>query len=481
MNGGGGGPRDSAGGGGGYFGGGAALDGGGGGGASYPAPATKWDTTATPLVTITYTTGTLDQQQTEVASEEVIYSEPPFAASRAQTFTAGLTGELEEVELFLAEDGATFPLSVEITTVNGEGKPSATVLSSASVPAASIPPEASGPGAFVPISFAIPASVVAGTKYAIVAYSADHKGYVWGASATNVYAGGAHWESTESPPTTSWRLEEDDLAFRTYVTVAPACSAAPSITEQPEAETVTEPATATFKAAASTPVNCTAPSVQWYSEAPGGSSFSPIGGATSASYTTPATTTAQSGTKYEAVFKNSFSATTSNPATLTVNAAGPPATFGKTSVGASSESDPANLKGVNRYALPTAGSVSKLSVYLQPTGSSGQQSFEGVIYADSSGAPGALLGTSNPLVFKSSNSAGWYDLTFPTPLKLAAGNYWIGFISANTANVAAFRYDTLTKALDYNANTYTSGPSNPFGSPTITSQQISLYATYTAS
>jgi len=55
MNGGGGGNGDSAGGGGGYFGGGAAQDGGGGGGASYPAPATQWDTTATPSVTITTT------------------------------------------------------------------------------------------------------------------------------------------------------------------------------------------------------------------------------------------------------------------------------------------------------------------------------------------------------------------------------------------------------------------------------------------
>lgn len=43
----------SGGGGGGFFGGGAALDGGGGGGGSYPAPATQWDSTATPSVTIT--------------------------------------------------------------------------------------------------------------------------------------------------------------------------------------------------------------------------------------------------------------------------------------------------------------------------------------------------------------------------------------------------------------------------------------------
>ena len=43
-----------SGGGGGYFGGGGGnLEGDGGGGASYPAPATQWDTTQTPSVTIT--------------------------------------------------------------------------------------------------------------------------------------------------------------------------------------------------------------------------------------------------------------------------------------------------------------------------------------------------------------------------------------------------------------------------------------------
>jgi hypothetical protein len=102
-----------------------------------------------------------------------------------------------------------------------------------------------------------------------------------------------------------------------------------------------------------------------------------------------------------------------------------------------------------------------------------------VIYADSGGAPGALLGTSSPLTFSSTNAAGWFDLPLPAPLKLAAGNYWIGFSSGNTAYVAAFRYDNVAGSLDYNSNLYTSGPSNPFGSPTVISLQLSLYATYT--
>ncbi|MGA2319411.1 MAG: hypothetical protein ABSG95_01540 [Solirubrobacteraceae bacterium] len=123
--------------------------------------------------------------------------------------------------------------------------------------------------------------------------------------------------------------------------------------------------------------------------------------------------------------------------------------------------------------------MSKLSVYLQPTGSSGQERFQGVIYADSSGTAGALLGTSSAISLTSTNSAGWYELPLPTALELAAGNYWLGFMSGGSAGVAAFRYDSVASSLEYNANTFTSGPSNPFGSPTIISDQISLYATYT--
>ncbi len=101
---------------------------------------------------------------------------------------------------------------------------------------------------------------------------------------------------------------------------APACAAAPAITEEPKDQTVTAPATASFKAAASTPANCAAPSVQWYSEAPGAPVFSPILGAESDTYTTPPTATTESGTKFEAIFSNAKGETTTEEVTLTVNA-----------------------------------------------------------------------------------------------------------------------------------------------------------------
>jgi hypothetical protein len=154
-------------------------------------------------------------------------------------------------------------------------------------------------------------------------------------------------------------------------------------------------------------------------------------------------------------------------------------TFGKTSVGASSDMFVSERKRVNRYALAEPGSVTKLSVYLVPTATSGQQLMKGLIYADTGTAPGALLAVSEQFTFKSTNVAGWYELVFSSPVKLAAGNYWIGVMTGATAGVAGFRYDSVTGSRDWNANAYASGPTNPFGSITSDSERTSLYATYT--
>jgi hypothetical protein len=156
-----------------------------------------------------------------------------------------------------------------------------------------------------------------------------------------------------------------------------------------------------------------------------------------------------------------------------------PSTFGKTSVGASSDTFASERKRVNRYTLPTAGSVTKLSVYLSPTATSGQEVLKGIVYADNAGAPGALLGVTEQLTFKSTNTAGWYGLVFSSAVKLAAGNYWIGVMTGPTASVAGFRFDSVSGSRDYNANPFVSGPTNPFGAVTTDSEQMSVYATYT--
>ncbi len=89
---------------------------------------------------------------------------------------------------------------------------------------------------------------------------------------------------------------------------------APSITAQPANRTITAGQTAAFSVTASG----TAPlSYQWQKNG------SAIGGATSASYTTPAETTADNGAQFSVVVSNSAGNATSNAATLTVNPAAP--------------------------------------------------------------------------------------------------------------------------------------------------------------
>ena len=96
----------------------------------------------------------------------------------------------------------------------------------------------------------------------------------------------------------------------TYVVLS-----APTVTTQPVGQTVAVGATATFTAAAS---GSPAPTVQWQVSVDGGATFADVSGATSPAYTTPATTAADNGRRYRAVFTNSQGTATTAAATLTV-------------------------------------------------------------------------------------------------------------------------------------------------------------------
>jgi sugar lactone lactonase YvrE len=155
-------------------------------------------------------------------------------------------------------------------------------------------------------------------------------------------------------------------------------------------------------------------------------------------------------------------------------------TFGKTTVGPHADKFSPDRKRVNSYALPNPALVSKLSIYLQPSGTEGEQKLKGLIYTDSVGKPGELKAVSAERVYKTSERGGWYDLTFPTPVKLAAGNYWIGVITGEGAGVAGYRFEIKEGSREANANLYTQPPTTPFGTATTDYQQMSIYATYTS-
>jgi hypothetical protein len=96
---------------------------------------------------------------------------------------------------------------------------------------------------------------------------------------------------------------------------SPSAPAAAAITSQPANQTVNVGQTATFSVTATG----TAPlAYQWQQNGTN------VSGATSASYTTPATTAANNGAKFDVIVRNSVGSATSNTALLTVNTSSTP-------------------------------------------------------------------------------------------------------------------------------------------------------------
>jgi hypothetical protein len=162
---------------------------------------------------------------------------------------------------------------------------------------------------------------------------------------------------------------------------------------------------------------------------------------------------------------------------------------GEPEIGTQSVGLEADVKQVTRYELPTEGHAQAINVYLRPTGLSGQQQLEGVIYADDGGVPGALLATSAAITYPSTAPPGWYPLTLPRQrttdnpsglLLLQPGAYWIGLIAAGDPGVAGVTYDPVPADLAYNANPFSTGPSDPFGPFATRDERLSTYLTYYA-
>ena len=239
---------------------------------------------------------------------QAVYGGDPFNAgstnlcgSVVETVTATPTS----VSTSLSGGGQS---GAEITVAAGTAVSDAASLSGTNAAAAS------GTVTYTAFSDALCSdSVFADTEPVTAGSAAPSAGWVAGAPGTYYWVASYSGDGLNQASSSSCGSEVETVT-------APACVAAPSITTNPSNQIVTAPAAATFTAAGSTPANCAAPSVKWSSEAPGATSFSAILGATSVSYTTPSTTTAQTGTKYEATFMNAFGSTTTGAATLTVNA-----------------------------------------------------------------------------------------------------------------------------------------------------------------
>ena len=165
--------------------------------------------------------GTLDQQQT-VSNFGGLQVDSSH--SKAQTFTAGLTGQLDQVDLALSLMSVSTPLTVQIRDGSATA-PGNTVLASASVSTSA----ALSVESFVPVTFTSPASVTAGAQYSIVTLN-DSLGWFWYAgktpdgSPTSAYEGGRLYGSADGPPAMGTWTEGNPLAdfeFKTYVAPPP--------------------------------------------------------------------------------------------------------------------------------------------------------------------------------------------------------------------------------------------------------------------
>lgn len=169
--------------------------------------------------------GTLDQSQPTIGSGAAFVSD---ANLEAQTFTSGLTGGLDQVDIAIgrATPSITASLVVEIRAVSG-GVPSGPPLASASIPAASVP-VAFFPTAFYSVPFASPAHVTAGAHYAIVVSSTScgfGNCYMEALGPVgDPYPAGAGYNSQNSGAT--WTLLNafgtTDFPFKTFVATGPA-------------------------------------------------------------------------------------------------------------------------------------------------------------------------------------------------------------------------------------------------------------------
>jgi hypothetical protein len=183
-------------------------------------------------------TDTLDQFST--GNEEVgLITGPdyttygaPSASTWAQTFTAGLSGPLDRVSLDLdygmfspwGGNGGPVPsndLTVEITGVDAFGGPDlGNVLATTTISKSNTFGQNGGNGVWYDAVFQTPATITAGTEYAIVPLAQGSDEYDWLSSQGSDYVGGESWAPYDYPPNppSDWSgISVYDDTFETWV------------------------------------------------------------------------------------------------------------------------------------------------------------------------------------------------------------------------------------------------------------------------
>jgi Ca2+-binding RTX toxin-like protein len=158
-----------------------------------------------------YQSGTLDQSNDVLAQGYL-----GTISQQAQTFTAGRTGLLDQVEVKGFKGGSSGQGTIEITAVDQNGAPTGSALGSGTYDSSVLPQLGAdlnaGGWLAVPISPAV--QVTAGVQYAIVVPASNPCRIIWSLSIGNTYSQGM------GTPTDAVGQPFDYL-FRTYVFTPP--------------------------------------------------------------------------------------------------------------------------------------------------------------------------------------------------------------------------------------------------------------------
>jgi hypothetical protein len=90
-----------------------------------------------------------------------------------------------------------------------------------------------------------------------------------------------------------------------------------------------------------------------------------------------------------------------------------------------------------------------------------------------------LKRASSEVTVTDGQAAGWVNFTLTSPVALAAGDYWLGYIAGTNTNTAQYGSDSVSNNRKYHGTPYAGGPLDPFGSADGTDNfQVDIYASW---
>lgn len=142
-----------------------------------------------------------------------------------------------------------------------------------------------------------------------------------------------------------------------------------------------------------------------------------------------------------------------------------------------------NYKSGSKFATGLGagetGQIKDMHVYVAPNdGSASTQGLKFVVYADSSGEPGALLGSEGTVSVAGNAAAGWQKLTLSTPIEFTGSDIWLMIHADSPTNRLFYATDASSGGLRYNVDTYSDGPSDPAGTMGSDNIIMSIVADY---